>query len=154
MSPWVGAGAGVVGGGVLDKIHTGGCLCGQVRYRLRGELRPLIACHCNQCRRTSGHFVVATAVGTQDFELTQSSGLRWYRSSAFAQRGFCNRCGASLLWQHDDAAQISIMAGSLDSSAGLSIETHIFAESRGDYYAIEPQNAACASVPAREQLND
>jgi hypothetical protein len=35
---------------------TGGCLCGAVRYEVRGPLRPVVYCHCTQCRRTSGHF--------------------------------------------------------------------------------------------------
>jgi len=39
----------------------GRCLCGAVRYELRGPLRPVVACHCNMCRRTSGHFAAATA---------------------------------------------------------------------------------------------
>ncbi len=41
---------------------TGGCLCGAVRYELQGRLRAVVACHCGQCRRTSGHYVAATAV--------------------------------------------------------------------------------------------
>ena len=39
---------------------TSDCLCGVVRYEVRGPLRPVIACHCTQCRRTSGPFVAAT----------------------------------------------------------------------------------------------
>ncbi|MDQ7071565.1 MAG: hypothetical protein Q9M48_12655 [Rhodobacterales bacterium] len=38
----------------------GGCNCGRVTYRVRGPLRPVIACHCSQCRKASGYFVAAT----------------------------------------------------------------------------------------------
>ncbi|MGO1081292.1 GFA family protein [Inquilinus sp. CA228] len=41
--------------------QTGGCLCGAVRYRVTGPLRPVVACHCSQCRRTSGHVAAFTA---------------------------------------------------------------------------------------------
>lgn len=30
----------------MDKAVTGGCLCGKVRYEVRGKLRDVIACHC------------------------------------------------------------------------------------------------------------
>jgi hypothetical protein len=40
---------------------SGGCLCEGVRYTLTGDLRPIIACHCQQCQKTSGHYVAATA---------------------------------------------------------------------------------------------
>ena len=34
---------------------TGSCLCGAVRYEVGGELRDVIYCHCEKCRRTHGH---------------------------------------------------------------------------------------------------
>ncbi len=42
--------------------HTGSCLCGAVTYEVRGDLRPSVACHCSQCRKTSGHYWSATQV--------------------------------------------------------------------------------------------
>ena len=51
--------------------HGGGCLCGAVRYEIRGPLRGVIACHCSQCRRTSGHYVAMTIRG---FDLVQIIG--------------------------------------------------------------------------------
>lgn len=52
----------------MAKVITGGCPCGGVRYEVRGPLRDVIACHCTQCRRTSGHFVAATACRRALFE--------------------------------------------------------------------------------------
>ena len=37
------------------------CLCKGVHYEVHGPLRPVVFCHCEMCRRTSGHFVAATA---------------------------------------------------------------------------------------------
>ena len=115
----------------------GGCLCGAVRYEIRGNLRPVVACHCSQCRRTTGHFMAATAAELSDFELTESRGLKWYRSSPAAQRGFCAECGSVLFWQGDGRDYIAIAAGGLDLPTGLRISEHIFTADKGDYYAID-----------------
>ncbi len=116
---------------------AGGCLCGAVRYEVRGPLRAVVNCHCAQCRRTSGHFVAATAARREDLELTESAGLRWYESSATARRGFCQACGASLFWEAVSGGRVSIMAGSLDPPTGLQTAAHIFVEDAGDYYDID-----------------
>jgi len=121
---------------------TGGCLCGEVRYEVNGPLHSVIACHCEQCRRTSGHFVAATAVANEHLRLVEEKGLRWYHSSDIARRGFCGTCGSSLFWDPTDNQDsttphhISIMAGTLDSPTGLALTNHIFVEFKGDYYEL------------------
>ena len=55
--------------------HTGGCLCGGVRYEVDGPLRDVVACHCSQCRRTSGHFVAATRAPTARLRLIAAGTL-------------------------------------------------------------------------------
>jgi hypothetical protein len=69
----------------MNQPISGGCLCGAVRYEVTGSLRAIIACHCVQCRRTSGHFVAATACRKAHFRLVQQEGLRWYSAEAFAR---------------------------------------------------------------------
>lgn len=122
--------------GEPQPIVRGGCLCGAVRFQVRGPLRPVVACHCRQCRRSSGHFVAATAARPEDVEFLADQGLRWYRSSETAQRGFCGICGASLLWRPDAGTHLSIHAGSLDEPTGLRLAAHIFTADAGDYYRI------------------
>ena len=118
--------------------HQGGCLCGGVRYRVRGPLRDVIACHCSQCRRTSGHYVAATSAAVEDLVLESAATLAWYRSSAQAERGFCSRCGGNLFWRPEPAGEprISIMAGTLDVPTGLRTLEHIFVADKSDYYEL------------------
>ena len=115
----------------------GSCLCGGVAYTLKGELRNSVACHCLQCRKTSGHYVSATQVGPDQLKITRDETLSWYQSSAKAQRGFCSRCGSSLFWRHDDdGGAVSVMSGTLDGMTGLNTENHIYVADKGDYYDI------------------
>lgn len=115
---------------------TGSCLCRAVRYEVTGPLRSVLYCHCEQCRKTSGHFVAATACHFNDFHLLADDGLRWYRSSSKAERGFCSSCGASLFWRPDGEDRLCIMAGTLDRPTNLQAIGHIFVEMASDYHRI------------------
>ena len=122
--------------GADAKRFSGRCLCGAVRYEVRGPLSPAHACHCGQCRRQSGPFIVATSARRADFILAKDRGLRWYRSSDFAKRGFCGECGSVLFWD-DGGDEISINAGGLDQPTGLAVTKHIFVDDKADYYDIK-----------------
>ena len=42
---------------------TGGCLCGAVRYRYRGEPSAIGLCQCDRCQRQSGSaFLIALCI--------------------------------------------------------------------------------------------
>ena len=116
----------------------GSCLCGAVRFEVRGPLRDSIACHCSQCRKTSGHYWSATRAATADLHLLEDRGLAWYGSSAAARRGFCRECGSSLFWQPTGGSTTSIGTGTLDGPTGLRTRSHIFVADKSDYFDIEP----------------
>ena len=118
---------------------TGSCLCHAVSFRVTGPLRPVIACHCQQCRKTSGHHVAATSAARDAVEIVGE--VRWYASSDQARRGFCPECGSNLFWD-GSGTNLSIFAGTLDAPTGLAIKGHIYCADKGDYYEItdgEPQ---------------
>ncbi|OOY19035.1 aldehyde-activating protein [Thioclava sp. DLFJ5-1] len=118
--------------------HTGACLCGAVSYEIEGDMRPVVACHCSQCRKTSGHIWASSQIDDHQLVLINRDGLRWYRSSETAERGFCAVCGSSVFWRLDGEGRISIAAGTLNLPTGLSMAEHIFVADKGDYYEIEP----------------
>ncbi len=120
----------------MSETKSGSCICGAVTFTVDGGLRPVIACHCQTCRKASGHFVAFTAAWTESFEITQARGLKWYRSGETTERGFCGECGATLFFRRDGAEHISIAAGAFDGATGLALSAHIFAVEKGDYYTI------------------
>jgi hypothetical protein len=117
-------------------MKTGSCLCGAVKYEVHGVLRPVIACHCIQCRKQTGSYMSTTSAADQDLRIVEDRGLKWYRSSGDAQRGFCKECGSVLFWKKDGSDNTSITAGTIDGPTGAPLEGHIFCESAGDYYQI------------------
>lgn len=117
----------------MSRAVTGSCLCGAVTYTATGPLRPVIGCHCTQCRKLTGHHVAATSAPRDQIEITGD--LRWFQSSDRARRGFCPTCGSQLFWD-GPGDNLAMMAGTLDSPTGLRLEGHIFTDDKGDYYSV------------------
>lgn len=115
-------------------MKTGRCLCGAVQFRSVGPWRDVISCHCETCRRTSGHFWAATAVPAEKLEFVKDTGLVWFESSPIAKRGFCKSCGSSLFYRHKDKSYIAVAAGTLDQPSGLQMVEEVFTHEKGDYY--------------------
>jgi hypothetical protein len=119
---------------------TGGCLCGAVKYQIRGGLRGIVNCHCSKCRRFHGHFGAYTSVDFDDIEIIHDGDLKWFRSTTDetpnVYRGFCTECGSSLFWHPKDQKTISVAAGSLDEPTGLKTIGHVWTSQMGDYYEI------------------
>lgn len=108
---------------------TGRCLCGAVRYAVRGKLRDVLVCHCVECRRWTGRAWPATAARRAELELVEARGLRWIASPSSvsrARRGFCAECGTCLFWDAPGRDTVSISAGSLDEPAALHVAAHIW----------------------------
>ncbi|QMU59926.1 MAG: GFA family protein [Boseongicola sp.] len=112
-------------------MTTGGCNCGAIRYEIKGPLRPVIACHCEQCRKTSGFHVAATSAAKSDIVITGDP--TWFHASDTARRGFCPTCGSNLFWD-GPGANLSIFAGTINSPTGLTLKGHIYCADKGDYY--------------------
>ena len=120
----------------MGRHHTGGCMCGAVRFEAEGPLRAVIACHCRECQRASSHYVTATAAQHDRFSITEDRGLGWYSHLGALKRGFCRECGSSLFWQPTFADYISVAAGSIDQPSGLTMVRHIYTIDVPDWYEI------------------
>ena len=117
---------------------TGRCECGGVRYRLRGEMRPVVHCHCTPCRRITGHHMAATATARDDLHLEEDSTLVWYDRTPEVRYGFCGRCGSTLFWMASDKpSAIAVAAGSLDQPTGLSAVLAIYTDEASDFHVLD-----------------
>ena len=108
----------------------GGCLCGAVRYRATLEKREGYYCHCRMCQLAVGNTRAA-------FINLPKAAVEWTRgeptlfaSSAFALRGFCNRCGTPLSFEYRDSKNMDLSVGSLDDPGAFRPTSHFAIESR------------------------
>jgi hypothetical protein len=110
---------------------TGRCLCGAVTITVAGDHDPRVgACHCRMCQRWSGGlFLCFEADGSA---VTVTGEVTRYRSSAFAERAFCPRCG-SHLWFNDveDGASpqsYELMPGLFDAARIWPLRSEIYVD--------------------------
>ena len=143
--------------GLLMKARARGhCLCGAVSYEVRGPLRDILLCHCEECRRWGGYVGAFTATRLEHFTLVEERGLRWAdspRSDRHAKRGFCSKCGSSLFWQPAGSERIHIAAGTLDPPTGLEVAGHAYTHQAGDYDELlddeRPKDSELAAMELR-----
>ena len=137
-----------------EKISTGGCLCGEVRYEVRGPLRDVVNCHCSMCQKVYGSYGAHTKARKVNITLTREDGLSWFKTSNVAERGFCRNCGSSLFWRPFELDATGIAAGSLDSPTGLHTMGHIFVGEKADFYDIADAHPQFAASSNGELVND
>ncbi len=115
----------------------GRCLCGGIRYAVRGDVRDVINCHCERCRRFTGHHMAATSARLEDISIEDDDSLlRWFFPVPEAGYAFCSRCGSSLFWQSAaDSARRSICAGTLDPPTGLRTTKAVWTSQASDYHS-------------------
>ena len=125
----------------------GGCLCGAIRYRATSAPVRGVICHCSMCRRHSGAPVLAFVhFRCQDFMWVRGEPAR-YRSSTFAERGFCPRCGSTLSMHEEVLAdRVQVAVGSLDQPERVSIVDHVWTQERIPWFQI---NDALPRFPTR-----
>lgn len=129
----------------VENLRTGGCLCGAVRYSVRGEPVHIGRCHCADCRKESGS--AFTVYGQWPVEAFESIG----EIASYRGRGFCPRCGSRLLNPPDPGdALIEIRIGSLDDAPfELKPEAEIWVKRRESW--LHPVDGASQHEENRHQ---
>jgi hypothetical protein len=112
---------------MMPRRHEGGCLCGQVRFRISEPSLFSSLCHCECCRRAPGAAVAAfVGVPRAQFEELRGS-RRIYESSPGVRRGFCPACGTSLSFEGERwPGEIHIYTATLDDPAAFPPTAHTY----------------------------
>lgn len=92
------------------------------------------------CRKTHGAGYV-TWVGFETGQVIITSGedmLRWYDSSADAQRGFCEKCSSSLFFRSERwAGELHIALGCMDEPIDRQPQANVFFDRHVDWMPID-----------------
>jgi hypothetical protein len=122
-----------------EKVWSGSCLCGGVRYEIDGELGAILNCHCSMCRKAHGAaFRTRVSVPRQCLRIVQGRELlAEYRSSFSTVRRFCRVCGSPMMnsWTEEPDAY-GLALATLDQDPGRGPLFHVFAGSKAPWYVI------------------
>lgn len=116
-----------------ERSLGGNCLCGAVAIQLTPTSHRVVACHCDMCRRWGGGPLLAVDGGT-DVRIEGEEHVGVYRSSDWAERAFCQRCGTHLFYRFLATGDHEIPVGLLDERPEWSFEEEIFVEEKPAYY--------------------
>lgn len=105
---------------------VGRCLCGSVAIELAEPGDAVEICQCTMCRRWGGAFYAGLAGKIVRIEGEDAVGI--VRSSEWAERAFCSRCGSGLWFRFLPTGNRSFSAGLFDAAQGMPIEREIFAD--------------------------
>ncbi len=119
-------------------MTSGRCLCGRVGFEAEGKLRPVLHCHCENCRRATGNFVAATGCATDDLTIDDPDGLLRWHELEHCRYGFCSGCGSHMLWQgNDHRDRTSIQVGVLDDASDLALAGVWFANEAQPHHPLD-----------------
>jgi hypothetical protein len=112
----------------------GGCLCGAVRYEVRGAPFLLTACHCLNCqKRTGSAYSMNLTVRREDFAITEGAPAEIEQVSPSGTPTTQLHCGACYARLASLPSRLphtaSVRPGTLDDTGWLKPVLHIFARS-------------------------
>jgi hypothetical protein len=130
---------------------TGGCQCGQVRYRLTGDRPGIWACHCGECQKQSGSaFGLSLPTPAAQVETTGMM-ASWTRPTASGRQTtcfYCPDCGSRLYHVGSHRPDwLTIKPGTLDDTSWLAPSAHIWVSRKQSWVILDPAVPAHLTQP-------
>jgi hypothetical protein len=114
--------------------HHGQCRCGDFQYRLAGEIKSVVNCHCNMCRSINGSaFSTYVVVSLDALDIVNGRDkLSKYQVTEGAIKNYCVNCGTPIFninsIKYPGLAMVYL--GTLMEPAPLTPAINIFSESK------------------------
>ncbi len=134
----------------------GSCLCGAVQFEAEPHERHSHACHCGMCRRWTGAAFVATPVPEAALRWQGEENIGVYRSSEWAERGWCARCGSTLFYRVTAEGEMQGMhflaLGLFDAPDALPLASEIYIDMKPASYAFAGEHERITGAEHRAMI--
>ena len=128
----------------------GTCLCGAIEVVAPAQ-HDVGLCHCSMCRRWSGGpmFAVHCDASVRFVGATPTA----YRSSDWAERGFCATCGTHLFYHLLPSDEYILPAGLFQDEL-FRLTGQIFIDEKPDFYALANDTPTMTGQQVFEQFSN
>lgn len=112
--------------------HTGGCLCGQVRYTVDADPGPSRLCWCRDCQHLAANGTVNVVFPTSAISITGTVAQHTKTADSGNQvtRRFCPTCGTHLFSDSTGRPNLTVIRmGTLDNPSAIRPTANIFTSS-------------------------
>ena len=113
--------------------HTGGCLCGKLRYAINADPIFSAVCHCKTCQKQTGtafRVVIAVPQTAVSIHGSPKTCARTGDSGQQTISRFCPDCGSTVVIEPAALAGVAIIpAGTLDDTSWLKPAMEIYCDS-------------------------
>ncbi len=116
-----------------NSTSSGSCLCGAVQLEAELTGPSVGACHCDICRHWGGGPLFALD-GGDNVRFDSEDAIGVYDSTAWAERGFCSRCGTHLFIRVKQTGRYILPAGLFELDEDLEFDHQIFIDKKPTYY--------------------
>ena len=117
---------------------SGHCLCGAVKVKAKPRTKEVGSCHCSLCRRWSaGPFTALDCGSAVDIDAGDNLGI--FKSSEWAERTFCKKCGTLIAWRLQEGGEYHLSAQLFDEKADYPLGLHGFIDENPGNYSVAEQ---------------
>jgi hypothetical protein len=117
----------------LTKIPSlfGACSCGAVKFQAAADMRRLVNCHCNMCRKINGSaFSTYAVIPYKALFVSGEESVAEYQVTDGARKHFCKKCGTPLFNINVKYPGVCMLyLGSLEESPTPAPSVNVFCES-------------------------
>ena len=110
----------------------GKCLCGSVSI-IAQDNTQMSACHCAMCRRWGGGPMLTVHAGT-DVQIVGVETITAFKSSDWAERAFCAKCGTHLYYRLIQANEYILPVGLFQDGSEFEFKEQIFVDKKPRSY--------------------
>ena len=98
-----------------EKVLSGSCFCGEVRFEVAGDPAAMGYCHCESCRHWSAGPVNAFSLWAPEaLKVTRgTASIGTYNKTAGSSRRWCTKCGGHLFTDHPAMGLVDVYAALL-----------------------------------------
>jgi len=120
-------------------MYSGSCLCGDIKFEIKGPITHIVHCHCSECRKAQGSaFATNGIIKLSDFKiLSGEEKLTAYESTPGQIKYFCQICGSPIISKTESKPnQVRIRLGTITSDITERPMAHIFTTSKANWEEI------------------